>query len=122
MEEKNKNMKPYIGDVTYNMQYKEFSKILSQKMQLARDCKGYKEFLEDVTILRKTRKNCGKPSILANYWMIRICNMNKSKIRKYVDNYKKGMLDSYQYEPKVRDMEKENGLMDMKKDQFISGL
>ena len=46
MEEKNKNMKPYIGDVTYNMQYKEFSKILSQKMQLARDCKGYKEFLK----------------------------------------------------------------------------
>lgn len=24
-------MKPYIGDVTYNMQYKQFSKILSKK-------------------------------------------------------------------------------------------
>ena len=24
-------MKPYIGDVTYNMRYKQFSKILSQR-------------------------------------------------------------------------------------------
>ena len=50
-------MKKYIGDVTYNMQYKEYSKILTKKVQLARGCKGYKEFLEDVTLLRKTRKN-----------------------------------------------------------------
>ena len=42
-------MKKYIGDVTYNMQYKEYSKILTKKVQLARGCKGYKEFLEDVT-------------------------------------------------------------------------
>ena len=36
-------------------------------MQLARKCKGYEEFKEDVALLRKTRKNCGKPTILANY-------------------------------------------------------
>ena len=42
-------MKKYIGDVTYNMQYKEYSKILTKKIQLARGCKGYKEFLEDVS-------------------------------------------------------------------------
>lgn len=49
-------MKPYIGDVTYNMQYKQFSKILSQKVQQAKGCKGYKEFIEDVALLRKTIK------------------------------------------------------------------
>ena len=31
---------------------------------------------------------------------------------KYVDNYKKGMLDPYQYEPKERDLENEDGFMD----------
>ena len=40
-----KNM---YGDVTYGMRYKQYSKILSQKMQLARKCKGYEEFKEDV--------------------------------------------------------------------------
>lgn len=114
-------MKKY-GDVTYNMQYKEFSKILTRKMQSVKDCKGYKEFAEDVEILRKTRKNCGKPTILANYWMRRICNMSKAKIKDYAENYKKGMLDPYQYEPKVRDMEKENGFMDENDEEIIGGL
>ncbi len=104
------------------MQYKEFSKILSQKMQQAKDCKGYKEFKEDIELLRKTRKNCGKPSILANFWMKRICNMTKSEVIKYVDNYKKRMLDPYQYEPKERDFENENGLMDEDEEDFIGGL
>lgn len=64
------------------MQYKDFSKILSQKMQEAKDCKGYKEFAEDVVLLRKTRKNCGRPTIMANYWMRRICNMSKNRNKK----------------------------------------
>ena len=88
-------MKQYIGDVTYGMQYKQFSKILSQKIQQAKGCKGYKEFAEDVVLLRKTRKNCGLATIIANYWMKRICNMTKSEIINYVNNYKKGMLDPY---------------------------
>ncbi len=50
---------------------------------------GYKEFVEDVALIRKVRKNCGKPTILANYWMKRICNKSKTEIRKYVDNDKK---------------------------------
>ncbi len=103
---------------TYGMQYKDFSKILSQKMQEVKDCKGYKEFVEDVALLRKTRKNCGKPSILANYGMKVLCNMSKTEIRKYVDSYKKGMLDPYQYEPKERDREKETGLMEDNDDSF----
>ena len=115
-------MKKYIGDVTYNMQYKEYSKILTKKVQLARGCKGYKEFLEDVTLLRKTRKNCGRPTIMANFWMKRICNMSKSEIIKYVDNYKKGMLDPYQYEPKERDIEEETGLMEDDEEEFIGGI
>ena len=39
--------KHIYGDVTYGMRYKQYSKILSQKMQLARKCKGYEEFKED---------------------------------------------------------------------------
>ncbi len=113
-------MKPYIGDVTYNMQYKEFSKILSQKVQQTKGCKGYKEFAEDVADLRKYRKNYGKPSILAYFWMKKICNMSKSELTKYVENYKKGMLDPFQYEPKERDREKENGLME--EDDFINNI
>lgn len=102
------------------MRYEQYSKILSQKIQLAKNCKGYKEFLEDVELLRKTRKNCGKPTIVANYWMRRICNLSKAEIIKYVDNYKKGMLDPYQFEPKERNMEEENGYMDDDEtDEFI---
>lgn len=108
------------GDVTFGMRYEQYSKILSQKIQLARNCKGYKEFLEDVDLLRKTRKNCGKPTIVANYWLRRICNLSKAEIIKYVDNYKKGMLDPYQFEPKERKMEEENGYMDDDEtDEFI---
>lgn len=109
------------GDVTYGMRYKQYSKILSQKMQLARKCKGYEEFKEDVALLRKTRKNCGKPTILANYWMRRLCNMSKSEIIKYVDNYEKGMLDPYQYEPKERDRENETGYMDDEEEDDFRG-
>lgn len=107
---------------TYGMQYKDFSKILSQKMQEVKDCKGYKEFVEDVALLRKTRKNCGRPTIMANYWMRRICNMSKTEIRKYVDNYKKGMLDPYQYELKERDIKNENGFIDEDEEDFIGGI
>lgn len=103
------------------MRYEQYSKILSQKMQLARKCKGYEEFKQDVELLRKTRKNCGKPTILANFWMRRICNMSKTEIIKYVDNYKKGMLDPYQYEPKERDLENEDGFMDEEEEDYIGG-
>ena len=43
------------GDVTFGLRYEQYSKTLSQKIQLATNCKGYKEFLEDVALLRKTR-------------------------------------------------------------------
>jgi len=66
-------LKKYIGDITYGMKYEEFSKILSKQMQSVRHCKGYKEFAEDVADLRKYRKNYGKPSILAYFWMKKIC-------------------------------------------------
>ena len=59
---------------------------------------------------------------MANFWMKRICNMSKSEIIKYVDNYKKGMLDPYQYEPKERDIEKETGLMEDDEEEFIGGI
>ena len=46
----------------------------------------------------------------------------KKDIRKYVDNYKNGMLDSYQYEPKEIDFSKETGLMDEDEEDFIGGI
>ncbi len=48
--------------------------------------------------------------------------MSKSEIIKYVENYKKGMLDPYQYEPKERDIEKETGLMEDNEEEFINGI
>lgn len=99
--------KPYIGDVTYGMQYKEYSPILTKKIRQAKNCAGYKDFLEDVSILRKTRKNCGMPTIIANHWMKAICNMSKGEIREFVEKYKKGTLDPYQFEPKPREIENE---------------
>ena len=54
-------------------------------MQLARKCKGYEEFKEDVALLRKTRKDYGKPTILANWWMRKICNFSKAEIIKFID-------------------------------------
>ena len=48
--------------------------------------------------------------------------MSKSKITKYVNNYKKGMLDPYQYEPKERNIENENGFISEDEDDFIGGI
>ena len=87
-------------DVTYGMRYKEFSKILSRKMMIVRDCKGYEDFKADIKLLRETRSNCGKPSLIANHWMRTICNMSKSKLIKLVDNYEKGTFDPYQFAPR----------------------
>lgn len=87
-------------DVTYGMRYKEFSKILSRKMMLVRDCKGYEDFKADIKLLRETRSNCGKPSLIANHWMRTICNMSKSELIKLVDNYEKGTFDPYQFAPR----------------------
>ena len=76
--------KNIYGDVNYGMRYKQYSKILSQKMQLARKCKGYEEFKEDVALLRKTRKDCGKPTILTNWWM-RKMNLCGYKVKKVLE-------------------------------------
>ena len=85
-------------DVTYGMKYKEFSKILSRKMMLVKNCKGYEKFKADIKILRESRENCGKVSLLANYWMRSICNMSKQDLIKLVDNYKEGYYNPYQFE------------------------
>lgn len=86
-------------DITYGMRYKEFSKILSRKMMLVKDCKGYEDFKADVKILRESRSNCGKVSLLANHWMRSICNMSKQDLIKLVNNYPKGYYDPYQFAP-----------------------
>lgn len=91
-------------DVTFGMRYKEFSKILSRKMMLAKDCKGYELFKADVKILRDNRSNCGKASLLANHWMRTICNMPKADLIKLVDNYQKGYFDPYQFAPRLEQL------------------
>lgn len=48
--------------------------------------------------------------------------MSKSEIIKYIDNYKKSMLDSYQYELKKRDIKKETDLMEDDEEEFIGGI
>ena len=45
-----------------------------------------------------------------------------SEITKYANNYKKGILDPFQYEPKERNMEEETGFMDEEEEDFISVL
>lgn len=86
-------------DVTYGMKYKEFSKLLSRKMILVKDCKGYEKFKADIKILRDSRENCGKATLLANYWMRSICNMSKQDLIKLVDNYQEGYFNPYQFAP-----------------------
>ena len=105
-------------DVTYGMKYKEFSKILSRKMMLVKDCKGYEKFKADIKILRDSREICGKATLLANYWMRSICNMSKQDLIKLVDNYQEGYFNPYQFAPEQEkfnssnedEEEEENGL------------
>lgn len=94
-------------DVTYGMRYKEFSKILSRKMRLVTKCKKYEDFRADINLLRKTRSNCGKISLVANHWMRTICNMSKSELIKLVDNYEKGTFDPYQFAPKQEQLDED---------------
>lgn len=94
-------------DRVYGMKYKEFSKILSRRMMEAKHCKGYEDFKADIKIIRNARSNCGKASLIANYWMKSICNMPKSELIKLVDGYKKGMFDPYKYQPKAPNLEEE---------------
>ena len=84
---------------TFGMRYKEFSPILASQVRLAKRCKGYDAFREDVKILRETRSGCGKiASILANYYMKKICDMSTNELIKFVDKYEKGYLDPYRPE------------------------
>ena len=48
--------------------------------------------------------------------------MSKSEITKYVNNYKKGMLNPYQHKSKERNIANENGFMSKDEDDFIWGI
>lgn len=85
--------------VVYGLQYKEYVKILNQKIKEAKGCKGYDDFREDIKILKKAKKDNGLPAFLADTWMKRICDMKKDKLKKFVNNYKKGDFNPYQFEP-----------------------
>lgn len=91
--------------VTYGLRYKEYIEIFNKKLYQAKGCTGYEDFLKDAKILKKT-KNCGKPSLLANIWIKRICEMDKEQLLKFVNNYKRGDLDPFQFE---RGYEKDYG-------------
>lgn len=95
-------------DRVYGMRYKQFSKVLSRRMMEVRDCKGYEDFKADIKILRNARSNCGKASLISNYWMKSICNMPKKELIKLVEGYKKGMFDPYKYDAKEYDFKKAN--------------
>lgn len=83
---------------TYGMRYKDYSPILASQVRLVKNCKGYEAFKEDVKLLRETRSNCGKPSIIAVHWMKMICDAKIKDLIKYVDEYEKGMLNPYKFE------------------------
>ena len=95
-------------DRVYGMRYKQFSKVLSRRMMEVRNCKGYEDFKADIKILRNARSNCGKASLISNYWMKSICNMPKKELIKLVEGYKKGMFDPYKYEPREPDFKNTN--------------
>lgn len=89
-------------DKVYKMRYKEFSKILSRRLMEVKECKGYEAFKEDVKILREIRSNCGRASLISNYWMKAICNMPKNELIKFVNEYEKGKFDPYKYDPEKK--------------------
>ena len=77
-------------------------------MRLAKDCKGYEDFKNDVKLLRKYRSNYGKVSLVANHWMREIRNMNKTEIVKLVNNYEKGTYNPFKYEVEHEHIDEEN--------------
>ena len=84
---------------TYGMRNEDYVGILNRKIYKTKECKGYKEFLEDIKILKANRKDKGKISMLANMWLRRICEMDKEQLFKFVNNYKKNDLNPFQFEP-----------------------
>ena len=85
---------------TYGMRKEEYLKLLNKQVKKAKDCEGYEEFKEDIKILKKTLdKRSGKPSLLSNIWIKRVCEMDNEQLFKLVNNYKKGDFDPYQFEP-----------------------
>lgn len=83
---------------TYGMRPKEYMKLFDKQIKKPVNCKGYKEFLEDAKILKGTN-NGGRPALLANIWIKRICQMDDEQLFKFVNKYKKGELNPYQFEP-----------------------
>lgn len=93
---KKKDYKPR----TYGMQPKEYMKLFDEQIKKVKECEHYNDFLEDAKILKETQgKQNGKPSLLTGIWIKRICDMDDKQLFKYVNNYKKGELDPYQFEP-----------------------
>ncbi|MDO5555100.1 MAG: hypothetical protein Q4G09_00155 [Clostridia bacterium] len=86
--------------VTYGLAYKDYLPILNKKVYQTRECKGYYDFLNDINLLKKTlKKKDGKPSLLSNIWLKRICEMDKEQLFKFVNNYKKYDLNPFEFEP-----------------------
>lgn len=86
--------------LTYGLKYKEYVKILNKKVYGTSKCKGYKDLLEDINLMKKAIKTEGYPAFFANVWMKRICEMNRDTLLKFVNKYQKGDLDPYQFEKK----------------------
>ena len=95
---------------TYGLQAKQCIKLFNQQVKKAKDCKGYDDFIEDVKILRETVNNqtSGMPSMLTSIWIKRICEMNNSQLKRFVDNYKKGELNPFRLKDKFSDKKEEN--------------
>lgn len=86
---------------TYNLRYKEYRNMLNSKIYKTRKCKGYKDFLSDINLLKKNISNKGMISIMADSWLRSICDMTKEELNKFVDTYQKGKLNPFQYEPSI---------------------
>lgn len=82
--------------------FKDFVKILNRKVYSTKGCKGYYDLLEDVKLMKRARSNQGKASALANIWMKRICEMNSTQLKKLANNYKKGDMDPYKFNPEYK--------------------
>ena len=53
---------------------------------------------DDVAVLKNVNTGTGLASITANNWLKHICNLSEIELKEYVDSYKQGLLNPYEYE------------------------
>ncbi|MCI8617467.1 MAG: hypothetical protein HFI49_02770 [Bacilli bacterium] len=87
-----------IKDKTLGLEFHKFYQLIDKQLETVKDRSNYKIFKDDVAVLKNVNTGTGLASITANNWLKHICNLSEIELKEYVDSYKQGLLNPYEYE------------------------